>query len=219
MNHSPEVLRERLGEAARYALLRRMAPALRHDMAGALQPVSMMAAMLEKRLQKPDPDMVALGKNTSAISALAREASASCMGLMTWLAPREDVPIAVSTCVAESLGLVATEMSFRGINLVNETEGAEGKALLSSLRGVFMASLLALTDECAGPSDVVLTSGLAGSATLLDIRVSASSGEVMITDGSPAYRKLGWDDVEALAEAQGVGLVHSQGHVELRFPV
>ena len=219
MNHSPEVLKERLGEAARYALLRRMAPALRHDMAGALQPVSMMAAMLEKRLQKPEPDMLALGKNSSAISTLAREASASCMGLMTWLAPREDVPVAVSACVAESVGLVATEMSFRGINLVNETENAEGKALLSSLRGVFMASLLALTDECEGPSDVVLTASLAGSATLVDIRVSSSAGEAMMTEGSPAYRKLGWDDVEALAELQGVGLDHSPGQVGLRFPI
>ena len=45
----------RLAEGPRYALLRRLAPAIRHDMAGSLQPISMVAAMLEKRLQKPDP--------------------------------------------------------------------------------------------------------------------------------------------------------------------
>lgn len=218
MNHTPDVLKERLAEAARYALLRRMAPALRHDMAGALQPVSMMAAMLEKRLQKPEPDMAALVKNSASINTLAREASTACMGLMTWLAPREDAPAALNTCVAESIGLVATEMSFRGINLVNETENADGKVLLSSLRGVFMASLLALTDECDGPSDVVLTAGAEGPAVSLNIRVAPSAGEAMMAGNSPAYRKLGWDDVEALAEAQGVGLSHAPGHVELRFP-
>ena len=187
-------------------------------MAGALQPVSMMAAMLEKRLQKPEPDMVALVKNSSAINTLAREASTSCMGLMTWLAPRDDAPAALNTCVAESIGLVTTEISFRGINLVNHTENVDAKVLLSSLRGVFMASLLALTDACDGPSEVVLTSTSSVSVTLLDIRVSPSAGEAMMAGNAPSYRKLEWDDVEALAEAQGVGLSHGPGHVALRFP-
>ena len=41
-------LKERLAEAARYALLRRLAPAIRHSMGGALQPISMVVALLEK---------------------------------------------------------------------------------------------------------------------------------------------------------------------------
>jgi hypothetical protein len=219
MNHTPEVLRERLAEAARYALLRRMAPALRHDMAGALQPVSMMAAMLEKRLQKPEPDLAALGKNGSAINTLAREAAASCMNLMAWLAPRDDAPVAVNTCIAESLGLVATEMSFRGLNLVNETDGAGGMVLLSTIRGVFMASLLALTDESDAPADVILTATTTGESLLIGIRLASRKDEPVMADGSqPAYRKLEWDDVEALAQAQKVGLIHGPGTVELRFP-
>lgn len=217
MHHDPEVLRERLAEAARYALLRRMAPAMRHDMAGALQPVSMMAAMLEKRLQKPEPDLLALAKNGNAINTLAREASLACMNLMTWLAPKDDMPVAVNSTLAESLGLVATEMSFRGINLVNETGDEAGMVLLSGLRGVFMASLLALTDECAVPSDIVLTANAAGADTVLGLRASPSGAEAMMTGGVPAYRKLGWEDVEALAEVQGVALARDAGVVELRF--
>ncbi len=217
MQHDPEVLGERLAEATRYALLRRVAPAMRHDLAGVLQPVSMMAAMLEKRLQKPEPDLAALGKNSSAINTLAREASIACMSLMTWLAPREDAPVAVNSTVAESLGLVTTEMSFRGINLVNETENAAGMVLLSGLRGVFMASLLALTDECEVPSNVVLTASASGPDTVLAMRASPSGGEAMMSGGVPAYRKLGWDDVEALARAQGVTLTRDAGMVELRF--
>ncbi|MES2189891.1 MAG: hypothetical protein V4454_07200 [Pseudomonadota bacterium] len=219
MNHPPEVLRERLAEAARYALLRRLAPALRHDMAGALQPVSMMAAMLEKRLQKPAPDLVALEKNGSAINALARQAAASCMSLMTWLAPRDDAPVAVDTCVAESLSLVVTEMSFRGLNLVNETESASGMVLLSAIRDVFMASLLALTDECDGPANVVLAATTSGQSTVIGIRIALREDEPFMAGVTQvAYRKLAWDDVEALADAQNVGLSHSAGSVELRFP-
>lgn len=218
MNHAPEVLRARLAEAARYALLRRMAPALRHDMAGSLQPVSMMAAMLEKRLQKPELDLAALGKNGSAINTLAKEAAASCMSLMTWLAPRDDAPVAVNTCIAESLGLVATEMSFRGINLVNETGGAQGLVLLSAIRGVFMASLLALTDERDVPADIVLSATISGEAMVLGIRLLPRADDApMASGGQAAYRKLAWDDVEALADAQKVGLRRSEGAVELRF--
>ncbi len=218
MAHSPEFLKERLAEAARYALLRRMAPALRHDMAGALQPISMMAAMLEKRLQKPAPDMAALGKNGSAINTLAREAAASCMSLMTWLAPRDDVPVAVGACIAESLGLVATELSFRSINLVNEVGEDSGTVLLTRIRGVFMAGLLALTDECDAPAQVHLSAHAAGGGTVVSMRLSPTDGEPM-AGGSPlAYRKLDWDDVQALADAQGVTLSQGDGRLELRFP-
>lgn len=218
MAHSPDAVGERLAEAASYALLRRMAPALRHDMAGALQPVSMMTAMLEKRLQKPGPDMAVLVKNASAISTLSREAAASCMSLMTWLAPKEDAPVPVNVCVAESIGLVNTELSFRGISLVNETGDADGLVLLSRIRGVFMASLLALTDACDTPASIVLTVDVTDEALVLLISLSPAAGEPMSTGAAPAYRKLQWEDVEALAHAQHVGLTHTCSSVALSFP-
>ena len=108
---SPTV--ERLAEAARYALLRRLAPAIRHDMAGALQPISMVAVLLEKRLQKPTPDLVTIGKNAHDISVLAREASVACMHLISWLAPRQDVPMVIHEGVKEAIALVATSCRFR----------------------------------------------------------------------------------------------------------
>ena len=53
-------LEERLAEAATYALLRRLTPALRHHMVGALQPLGMVAAMLERRSQVAAPDMASI---------------------------------------------------------------------------------------------------------------------------------------------------------------
>lgn len=204
-------------EAARYALLRRLAPALRHNMAGALQPVSMIAAMLEKRLAAPTPDIAAIAKNTSAISTLSREAAAACMDLMTWLAPKENALVAVSTGVADAVSLLVTELSFRGFSVRNELGDMPGLVLCNVLRSVFMAGLIALTDAAKAPADVVLTAHIDGRDMVLAISLIATTGEVMSIGNSPAYRNLQWPDVQALADAESVGLSYSASRVELRF--
>ena len=46
-----DVVPDRLAEAACYAVLRRIAPVLRHDVAGFLQPVGMLMTVLQRRVQ------------------------------------------------------------------------------------------------------------------------------------------------------------------------
>jgi hypothetical protein len=208
-------IQQRLAEAARYALLRRLAPALRHNMAGSLQPISMIAAMMERRLQKPDPDMEALGKNSSAISTLSREAATECMSLMTWLAPKDNNLVAVGAGIEDALGLLSTELSFRGFTLVNETGGADAQVPRSVIRTVFMAALVGLTDASAGPAHVQLGASQAGGKVTLTLEVKPVDGEA-ITGGTPAYRSLEWDDVECLAEAESVEVKRSGHRLELR---
>lgn len=216
MPHSPEDLPRRLAEAGRYALLRRLAPALRHDMAGSLQPISMMAAMLEKRLLKPDPDLPALAKNGGAISTLAREASGTCMDLMTWLAPKENQQLAVAAGIADAIGVIGTELSFRGFALDNRTSEALAELPRSVFRGVWMAALFALTDAGEGPASVRLdASADADGEVLLTIALAPADGEVFAT-GNLAYRLLEWADVEAIAHAESVALAWSADKVELR---
>ncbi|MBC7547371.1 MAG: hypothetical protein H7224_01835 [Polaromonas sp.] len=210
---------DRLAEAARYALLRRLAPALRHDMAGALQPISMVAVLLEKRLQKPEPDLAVISKNVHNINTLTREASITCMQLMSWLAPKQDAVVAVHEGVQEAMSLVATELSFQGVNLVNETEGTSATLPVTVLRGLFMASLLALTDSHRGPATVVLGTTVADGHPVLTLALTAMAGKGGddAISASPAYRALDWDDVQALAAVESVFLVRSTGRVELHF--
>ena len=211
---------ERLAEAARYALLRRLAPAIRHDMAGALQPISMVAVMLDKRVQKPAPDMAVIGKNIRDINTLAREASNACMQLMSWLAPKQDVPVAIHEGVQEAIALVATELSFQGVSLVNDTAGAVATLPVSVLRGLFMASLLALTDTHPGPATVVLRAAVEPGHTVLTLALTATPGEGSdeFMASPTAYRALDWDDVRALAAVASAALVLGSDSVELRFP-
>ena len=87
---------EQSAEGPRYALLRRLAPALRHQMAGGFQPVTMMAAIIEKRLQAAAPDLPALARTSKDVRQLAITATRASLDLIGWIAPDPEarVPLA-----------------------------------------------------------------------------------------------------------------------------
>jgi len=214
-------IRERLAEAARYALMRRLLPAIRHNIAGTLQPIGMMSAMLERRMKAAAPDMDQLGKSTQALNTLSREAAAVSLGLMTWLAPRDNDLVALNGAIEESLGLMSTELSFRGFSIANETADLQFELPRGILRSVFTASLMALTDVVEGAAKVVVTAGLTDRQTQLKISLEPGGSPEMLGMGgrTQAYRSLGWDDVQALAEAEGVSLIHDSQCVQLYYRI
>lgn len=216
--HSLDDLTNRLAEAARYALLRRVVPAIRHNIAGALQPIGMMAAMLEKRVQKPDPDLAVLAQKSSAINILAREAVTECMDVMTWLAPEDDGSVFLNAGVANALSLVATDLSFRGFTLVNETGQVSSGLPRAVIRGVFMAGLLALTDAVLESSRVRVTAEVSGDDILLVISIIPDVPATPVTSLVNTFRQIAWADVQALAEAESVAYSHSPCRFELRCP-
>lgn len=218
MPASAPTLDERLAESAHYALLRRLAPALRHNMAGSLQPIGMISAMLERRLQESSPDIGKLGKNARDIGQLSREAATTCLGVMAWLAPHGADTVALNSGLAEALQLQATELSFRGFTLLNETEEVDMPVSRRALRSLTLASLIALTDGATGPARIVLSAHPLDGETLLRIELVATAGEAA-SSGLQAYRPLEWDDVQALADAEGLVFVHAENRVELRLPV
>ena len=218
---NPGVASDQQIEAARYALLRRLAPALRHNMAGGLQPISMIAAMLEKRLLSASPDLAIIAKNAAAMNSLSREAAASCMDLMTWLAPKDNAMVPASAGIADAIALIATDLSFRGFELVNETTDEHATVARNALRNALMAALITLTDTFKAPASVRLTPQLEPEAgvIVIDINLVKSESDIMKSSGLSAYRALDWTDVEALAQADGVVLAHTDSHALLRFQV
>ena len=105
----PDALQERLAEAASYAVLRRIAPALRHDVAGFMQPVGMLVMVLQRRVQLPEPDLQAIGKTVASVTALAKEATTGCMNAVDWLASREDIRVPMVAGADEVVRLLALE--------------------------------------------------------------------------------------------------------------
>jgi len=206
-------------EAARYALMRRLVPSLLHNMAGALQPISMTAAIMEKRLQSPTPDLILLGKSSTSFKAQSRDVADTFAHLATWLAPQSDQSIAVNAGVEEIIGMMARELSDRGFEIVNETKITTAELPQTILRSVFMASLVALTDTAESPGRIIVTS-IVTSVDIIGDAESGESVEISLTislKGHPEmdksipvdvqrYRKLDWDDVKSLAKDEKVGI-------------
>jgi hypothetical protein len=212
-------LDERLAEAARYALMRRLLPAIRHNIAGTLQPIGMMAAMLERRMQAAAPDLGKLGKNSHALTTLSREAASISMNLMTWLAPRDNDLVAVNGAVEESLGLVSTELSFRGFSVVNQTTAVLTELPKGILRSVFTASLIALTDAVEESAIVIVSVASEEGDIRLNITLEPGGTPELAAMGNRAqvYRVLQWTDVQAIADAEGVYLKYGPDGAQLHY--
>lgn len=205
---------QRLAEAAGYALLRRLAPMLSHNMAGLLQPLSMVATVLEKRLQNPNPDFATLISKSSHLKSLTREASNACMSLMTWLAPNPNERVGLAAGITDASELVMTELSFKGFSIVNKVGDLHAELPYSLIRMVYIAALLALTDATTAPADVILEAELVDSGVILTISLQPAQRE-RVLGRLASYRNIEWYDVQALADIHSVTLTHTSECVKL----
>lgn len=205
-------------EASRYALLRRLTPTLRHHMAGEFQPIGMMAALLERRLQQASPDLASLKDNSAAIGNLSRNAAETCVNLMSWVAPRTQQDMPVSEAIGECVNLLATSLRFRGFALVNHTPDIAARVSCTAIRSTLTAALLALSDAASGPADLQVQANAQGTQLVIDLTLTPVE-RIADNGASEDYRCLSWDDVQALADAEGVALERSGAAVRLTLPV
>jgi len=205
-----------LSEAARYALLRRLAPTIRHHLVGEFQPIGMIATMLDRRLQSDAPNLGHLRDNSAALGKLARSSADTCMNLMSWLAPKAGATTRLDRGVADCLSLLTTEFRFRGFVIVNEIADVAVDVSTTALRSVLPAALLALSDQHPGPVDWVLKADVVLGGVALHITQKSAERSA---ENSPSseYRALTWRDVAALAQAESVGFSHSGDTVQLSF--
>src|SRR3954469_9119742 len=77
-------------EAARYSVLRRLAPALKHDMVVHLQAVAMLAEVLTARLERGTPSPADFEASIGKMNRLARDAVMTCLKVAAWISPSED---------------------------------------------------------------------------------------------------------------------------------
>ncbi len=204
-------------EAARYALLRRLAPSMRHHLVVNLQPIGMIYEVMDRRLRAAQPDLAEVHDSAHKINGFARAALASCLDVVTWLAPEEAALITAPDGVRECLSLVATSLTFRGYALRNEVPAVSGQVRRSALRNVLTAALLHTTDENPAPADLVLTIHADAGALVLAITLRPTDGDQGFSP-EPPYRALRWSDVEALAAAESVTLSR-EGRQKIRLSI
>jgi hypothetical protein len=204
-------------EAARYALLRRLAPSMRHHLVVNLQPIGMIYEVMDRRLRAAAPDLAEVHDSAHKINGFARAALASCLDVVTWLAPEEDARTTAADGVRECLGLLATSLTFRGYALRNEVAPAPGEIRRSAVRNVLTGALIHITDHAPPPAEVVLGIEPDSAALVLTLTLRPTEGDKGFSPET-AYRSLDWEDIEALAAAESVGL-QRQGRQHLRLSI
>jgi hypothetical protein len=218
-------LQDRLAEAASYAVLRRIAPVLRHDVAGFMQPIGMLMMVLQRRVQMPEPDLQAIAKNVASVSALTKEATSGCMNAMGWMASRETTGVSLHSSVDEAAKLLAMELSSSGLEISNAIEDESIKVPESFFRSVLMGALLAFCDQRTAGS--ILRVSLAPPAesginvARLELRMEPDDTATP-AESTAAERKarcIEWADVEAMASTFGAHMSRGEGWLTLDLPV
>jgi hypothetical protein len=204
-------------EAARYGVLRRLAPALKHDMVVNLQAMAMMAEILNARLERGLPPPADLQASVSKLNRLARDAVTNCLKVAGWLQPVEDEGIRLNDGVDECLALLTSNFNFRGFTVEKELPAKEFQVSRVALHHLLTAALITLTDAVAGPCEVRIKARLVPGFAELSVRVVPRPG-VEGLPFEPSYRQLEWGDVQALAQAESVELVRDADQVTMRMP-
>jgi hypothetical protein len=194
-------------EAARYALLRRLAPSMRHHLVVNLQPIGMIYEVMDRRLRAPEPDLAHVQESANKINGFARAALASCVDVVSWLAPDDAVTVLVHEAARESSALLATSLSFRGYALRNQVEPLPGVVRRSSIRALLTATLIHATDHHKPGAEVFLTASAEADSIVLRVSLQPSNTDKGFAT-EPGYRKLDWGDVQALAAAEGAEVEH-----------
>ncbi len=204
-------------EAARYALLRRLAPSMRHHLVVNLQPIGMIYEVLDRRLKAPEPKLSDVHESAHKINGFARAALTSCLDVVTWLAPEEDVLTGVTEGVRECLGLLTTSLTFRGYAVRNEVPAMTGQIRRAAIRNVLTAAMIHMTDETPSPADLVISGASDSEALRLVLTLRPTDGEQGFPAESP-YRRLSLEDVEALAGSESVA-VEREGRQRLQLSI
>lgn len=204
-------------EAARYALLRRLAPSFRHHLVVNLQPIGMIYEVMDRRLRASVPDLLHVQDSANKINGFAKAALNSCVDVIGWLAPDDAATITVHEAVREGAALLATSLSFRGYALRNEVPELAGAVRRCGIRTVLAGVLLHCSDHLPAPADLVLTASAEDEGARLAVEVRGNDGDNSFR-GEAHYRKLEWADLEALAAADSVRIERAGERIELRLP-
>ena len=203
-------------DAARYRLLRCLAPTIRHDLLGALQVPEMMTGMIEMRLRSPSPDLAKIREDLALLRKASEKAVSSSMSVMSWVEPDGKQTSDLDTAVFDCIAMLSSPLKLKGFDLVNGVAGIEARLSVTAVRQVLSAALIALSDHSEAPA-----------ALLVEAQAMAGCIEISIflspTDKTPTFfaakpdRPLQWREVEVLARAQSVQLTLTPISAHLTF--
>jgi hypothetical protein len=188
--------------AIRYAVLRRLAPGIRHGLMGELQAIQFLAELAARQLQaSADPAKVQDG--LSHIIAQTRNTVDSCRSIVEWLRPDAGATTALGEGIAQCLKMAGDDWPLHGVEATTNLQAPEVLVDKAALRELFTASLIALTDMHPGTLDIDVQS--AADAEDVELRLHARAADRRSSMPPAEHeRRFTWADVQMLAKAHGV---------------
>jgi hypothetical protein len=119
--------------------------------------------------------------------------------------------------VRECASLLATSLSFRGYALRNEVTVVSGQIRRTTIRTLLTGALIHTTDHLKPPADLVLSAQAGPDAVVISLEVRMSEGDKGFSNEA-TYRKLDWNDFQALAAAEGVELQREDKALRMTIP-
>jgi hypothetical protein len=201
--------------AIRYAVLRRLAPGIRHGLMGELQAVQFLAELAARQLQA-SADPAKLQDGLSHIIAQTRNAVGSCRSIVEWLRPDAGAATALGDGVAECLKLAGDDWPLRGIEATTDLKAGDAVVDKAALRELLIASLLALTDMHPGTLDILIQS--AADAEDVELKLHSRAADRRASMPPAAHeRRFTWADVQMLAKAHGAACTCQADAATLRL--
>jgi hypothetical protein len=193
---------EATADGIRYAVLRRLAPGIRHSLMGELQAIQFLAELAARQLQaSTDPAKVADG--LSHIIAQTRSTVGSCRSIVEWLRPDAGATTAVGEGVAQCLKLAGDDWPLRGVEATTKLQATDVLVDKAALRELLTASLIALTDMHPGTLDIDVQSAADGDDVELKLHARAADRRSSLPPAEHE-RRFTWADVQMLAKVHGV---------------
>ncbi len=209
-------------EAAGYALLRRLAPALKHDLVVHLQSVTMMSEVLGARLEREPGLPAPLREQVARLHHLARDAVASSLRVTHWLTPPDDEGIGLGEAVAQTLDLIRNPLGFRGFGLTQQVAGPPLEVARTPLQTLLAAAILHLSDQATPPRTIAVVVQSDHAAAQVTVRLTAPAStpgrEAGASPVETGYRALLDADLRALGEAAHLALTERDDAVTIAIP-
>ena len=189
-------------DAVRYAVLRRLAPGIRHGLMGDLQAIQFLAELAARQLHA-SADIAKVEDGLAQIIAQIRGTVGSSRSIVEWLRPEAGATIALGEGIAQCLKLAGDDWALRGVEARTNLQATGALVDKAALRELFVTSLLALTDACPGSLDIEVRSAAGGDE--IELELNARPADRRASMPPPEHeRKFAWADVQLLAQAHGV---------------
>ncbi len=204
-------------DAARYNMLWRLVPSVNHKLAGAMQPITMLAGMVARHLQRPQTDVQALTQQVANLQQACKAAVATRTDILAWFQPSEQKRVSLGTEVAQCASLLTGEFAIRGCSIENLAPDDLPLARQACVRNLLTAALFGILDNAGGPVAVQLgATAHGGDDTSIDVSWTRLAPADLPQPGDTGHT-IGWDDVQAIADQLGIAMRRTQTQLSIRF--